>query len=79
MMRRNGESWLISDIYLDGASSEVATRRCADRTGQSGRLLIDPTKDMIERTLTQLPEHPGLSRAPPQGSSDAQVPILPAR
>jgi len=26
-MRRNGESWLISDIYLDGAISEVATRR----------------------------------------------------
>src|SRR6266699_6216466 len=27
MMRRNGEGWLISDIYLDGAVSEVATRR----------------------------------------------------
>jgi len=27
MMRRNGESWPISDIYLDGAISEVATRR----------------------------------------------------
>src|SRR5262245_10138049 len=27
MMRRNGECWLISDIYLDGAISEVATRR----------------------------------------------------
>jgi phospholipid transport system substrate-binding protein len=27
MMRRNGEDWLISDIYLDGAISEVATRR----------------------------------------------------
>jgi phospholipid transport system substrate-binding protein len=27
MMRRNSESWLISDIYLDGAISEVATRR----------------------------------------------------
>ena len=27
MMRRNGEVWLISDIYLDGAISEVATRR----------------------------------------------------
>jgi phospholipid transport system substrate-binding protein len=26
-MRRNGEGWLISDIYLDGAISEVATRR----------------------------------------------------
>jgi phospholipid transport system substrate-binding protein len=27
MMRRNGESWLIQDIYLDGAISEIATRR----------------------------------------------------
>ena len=27
VMRRNGEGWLISDIYLNGAISEVATRR----------------------------------------------------
>jgi len=27
LMRRNGAGWLISDIYLDGAISEVATRR----------------------------------------------------
>jgi phospholipid transport system substrate-binding protein len=27
VMRRNGDTWLISDIYLDGAISEVATRR----------------------------------------------------
>jgi len=27
MMRRSGDSWLISDIYLDSAISEVATRR----------------------------------------------------
>jgi phospholipid transport system substrate-binding protein len=27
IMRRAGESWVISDIYLDGAISEVATRR----------------------------------------------------
>jgi phospholipid transport system substrate-binding protein len=26
MMRRNGDAWLISDIYLDGTISEVATR-----------------------------------------------------
>jgi phospholipid transport system substrate-binding protein len=26
-MRRNDETWLISDVYLDGAISEVATRR----------------------------------------------------
>src|SRR5271165_3957074 len=27
LMRKNGDSWLISDVYLDGAISEVATRR----------------------------------------------------
>jgi phospholipid transport system substrate-binding protein len=27
IMRRSGDNWLISDIYLDGAISEVATRR----------------------------------------------------
>jgi ABC-type transporter MlaC component len=27
MMHRSGAGWLISDIYLDGAISEVATRR----------------------------------------------------
>ena len=27
MMRGTGDSWLIADIYLDGAISEVATRR----------------------------------------------------
>jgi len=27
LMRKNGDTWLISDIYLDGAISEVATRR----------------------------------------------------
>jgi phospholipid transport system substrate-binding protein len=27
MMRRTGETWLITDIYLDGTISEVATRR----------------------------------------------------
>jgi phospholipid transport system substrate-binding protein len=26
LMRRNGDTWLISDVYLDGAISEVATR-----------------------------------------------------
>ena len=26
-MRRSGDTWLISDIYLDGSISELATRR----------------------------------------------------
>jgi phospholipid transport system substrate-binding protein len=27
LMRRNGESWLVADVYLDSAISEMATRR----------------------------------------------------
>jgi phospholipid transport system substrate-binding protein len=27
LMRKNGDAWVISDVYLDGAISEVATRR----------------------------------------------------
>ena len=27
LMHKNGDTWLISDVYLDGAISEVATRR----------------------------------------------------
>ena len=27
LTHKNGDSWLIADIYLDGAISEVATRR----------------------------------------------------
>ena len=40
---------------------------------------FDPSKDMIERTLTKLPVHPGLGRARPQGSSGTQIPVPPAR
>ena len=35
MMRRNGDSWLISDIYLDGAISEVAISKVLRMTGSS--------------------------------------------
>src|SRR6202022_1408047 len=28
---------------------------------------FDPSKDMVERSLTKLPEHPGLGRARPSG------------
>ena len=35
---------------------------------------FDPSKDMVERTLTKLPEHPGLGRARPQGPTGTQVP-----
>jgi membrane fusion protein, multidrug efflux system len=40
---------------------------------------FDPAKDMAPRTLTKLPEHPGLGRARPQGSSSTQVPVRPGR
>ena len=40
---------------------------------------FDPSKDIVERTLTKLPEHPGLGRARPQGSPGTQVPAPPAR
>jgi membrane fusion protein, multidrug efflux system len=46
-----------------------------DRVGCS----FDPSKDMIGRSLTKLPEHPGLGRARPQGASGIQVPVAPAR
>jgi membrane fusion protein, multidrug efflux system len=39
---------------------------------------FDPSKDMVERTLTKLPEHPGLGRARPQGPSGTQLPATPA-
>jgi membrane fusion protein (multidrug efflux system) len=39
---------------------------------------FDPSKDMVERSLTKLPEHPGLGRARPQGASGTEIPI-PAR
>lgn len=40
---------------------------------------FDPSKDMVERTLTKLPEHPGLGRARPQGPAGTHVPVPPAR
>ena len=40
---------------------------------------FDPTKDVTERPITKLPEHPGLGRARPQGASGVQVPGDPGR
>ena len=34
---------------------------------------FDPTRDIVERVLTKLPEHPGLGRARPQGAAGTQV------
>src|SRR5438094_10486999 len=46
MMRRNGNSWLISDVYLDGAISEVATRR-----SEFGAILQIPTKSPADSEM----------------------------
>jgi phospholipid transport system substrate-binding protein len=48
MMHRNGESWLISDIYLDGAISEVATRR-----SEFGAILKSQGVDGLIATLNR--------------------------
>jgi phospholipid transport system substrate-binding protein len=50
MMRRNGDSWLISDIYLDSAISEVATRR-----SEFAAIL---KKDGIDGLIVALTERP---------------------
>jgi len=48
-----------------------------DRVGCS----FDPSKDMVERSLTKLPEHTGVGRARPLGAPGTQVPapVPPAR
>ena len=59
MMRRNGEGWLISDIYLDGAISEVATRRSEFaailRTDGVGGLIaaLNRKADMLTGTMAK--------------------------
>jgi phospholipid transport system substrate-binding protein len=65
MMRRNGDTWLISDIYLDGAISEVATRR-----SEFGAILksegIDGLIDALNRKANILnASTQGLSRTNP--------------
>jgi membrane fusion protein (multidrug efflux system) len=45
-----------------------------ERSNQVG-CAFDPSKDMVERPLTKLPEHPGLGRARPQGPSGTDIPI----
>jgi phospholipid transport system substrate-binding protein len=59
MMRRNGDGWLISDIYLDGAISEVATRRSEFATilrtdGVDGLIsALNRKADMLTGTLAK--------------------------
>ena len=72
MMRRNGDSWLISDICLDGAISEVATRRSEFATilrndghrvrsrRSTARPIFGPGP-RLERTVGPLSKRAGLS------------------
>jgi phospholipid transport system substrate-binding protein len=65
MMRRNGDTWLISDIYLDGAISEVATRR-----SEFGAILKSEGVDGLIAALNRKanilnPSTQGLSRTNP--------------
>jgi membrane fusion protein, multidrug efflux system len=59
----------------------VSTADNASPTERGSRVgcAFDPSKDMVERSLTKLPEHPGLGRARPQGPAGTQVPVPPAR
>ena len=58
----------------------VSTPDNASPTERGNRVgcAFDPSKDIVERSLTKLPEHPGLGRARPQGPSGTEIPI-PAR
>jgi membrane fusion protein (multidrug efflux system) len=58
----------------------VSTPDDASPTERGNRVAcaFDPLKDMAERSLTKLPEHPGLGRARPQGPSGTQFPTTPA-
>jgi membrane fusion protein (multidrug efflux system) len=55
----------------------VAARAKASATEIAARIgcVFDPAKDMAaERPITQLPQHPGLGRARPQGASGIAIP-----
>ena len=58
----------------------VSTPDNASPTERGNRVdcSFDPSKDMVERTLTKLPEHPGLGRARPLGPAGNQIPVPPA-
>jgi membrane fusion protein, multidrug efflux system len=59
----------------------VSTSDDASQSVRAGRVgcSFDPAKDMIERSVTKLPEHPGLGRARPQGPSGIALPPEPLR
>ncbi len=56
-------------VAVSGRANSTATESAA-RIG----CVFDPAKDVTERTFTQLPAHPGLGRARPQGPSGLTTP-----
>jgi membrane fusion protein, multidrug efflux system len=54
----------------------VSTPDNASATERGNRVgcSFDPSKDIVERSLTKLPEHPGLGRARPQAPAGTQNP-----
>ena len=58
----------------------VSTPDNASPTERGNRIgcKFDPSKDIVERRLTKLPEHPGLGRARPQGPSGIETLAPPA-
>jgi membrane fusion protein (multidrug efflux system) len=61
-------------VAVSGGGNSSPTESAA-RIGCS----FDPAKDMLERPITQLPPHPGLGRARPQGPSGITMPGEQAR
>jgi membrane fusion protein, multidrug efflux system len=68
-----------ASLVRPGMSAEtgvaVSTPDNASATERALRIgcSFDPSRDIVERSLTELPEHPGLGRARPQGAAGMRV------
>jgi len=78
--RRDADAALARPGMSVETAVAVSTPDNAGPTERGNRVAcaFDPSKDMAERSLTKLPEHPGLGRARPQGPSGTQFPTTPA-
>ena len=79
--RRDADAALARPGMSVETAVAVSTPDNAGPTERGNRVgcSFDPSKDMVERTLTKLPEHPGLGRARFQGPAGTQVPVPAAR
>ena len=75
-----------ADLARPGMSVETAVAVTGRANAFAGAVAVrigcafDPAKDMAaERPITQLPAHPGLGRARPQGPAGLTVPDQPAK